>query len=254
MSKEFFENNAKLNIENWPNLLYSESMATVILTLSPEEQDALIKYHPFKAEEETPSEEVEKLIKAIIQKITQVTNNFPNGAFVKLGSRSPKDSYIGYKEGFRCVDGDKAIQLFNDSERVIDDLFKDQYHNYPTRIIVREWIEMPKWAEFRGFIKNRKLVGLSQYNYLNRKAFPEIVKHADSIRWAIEKKVERIADLLPLPDVVADFLYKVKTYGNERVSEVKLIELNPFSYWTDPCLFHWNKDKFETFQFRYFTE
>lgn len=106
----------------------------------------------------------------------------------------------------------------------------------------------------KDFIKGRKFVGLSQYNYLDRKVYQEILQNADSIQWAIQHKVKRIADLLPQPDIIADFYYKVKVRGNERINEVVLIELNPFDFWTDPCLFNWNKDNFSSFEFRYLKE
>lgn len=253
MSEEFFTNAAKTFIENWPSLLFNESIATAMFQLTSQEVDSLIEVniHTIEQTEKTPSEEAVSVVSQLEDKLTKYIRRFPRGAFVKLGSRSPKDSWIGHKEGFCCHDGRKAIKLFNDSERINDDLLAARYYGYLSYIAVREWIEIPAWAEFRGFIKDRKLVGLSQYNYLDRKAYPEIMENADSIQWAIQRKVDRIADLLPLPDIVADFLYKVRVYGNERINEVVLIELNPFDFWTDPCLFNWNRDNFNSFEFRY---
>lgn len=256
MSEEFFRNGAKTYIENWHSLLLNESMATAIFQLTREEMNSLIEanIHTIEQNEKVPSEETLSVVSQLEGKLTNYINRFPRGALVKLGSRSPKDSWIGHKEGFCCHDGHKVIKLFNDSERINDDLLAARHYGYLPHVVVREWIEMPAWAEFRGFIKDRKLVGLSQYNYLDRKAYPEIIENADSIQWAIQRKAEHIADLLPLPDIVVDFFYKVRICGNERLNEVVLIELNPFDFWTDPCLFNWNRDSFNFFEFRYFQE
>jgi hypothetical protein len=256
MSEEFFHNMAKTYIENWPSLLFNESIATAILRLNNKEVNSLIETNIYTIEQtgKAPSEETISIIRQLEDKLTGYISRFPRGAFVKLGSRSPKDSYIGCKEGFCCREGHKAIKLFNDSERIHDDLLTARHYGYQPHIAVREWIDIPEWAEFRGFIKNRKLIGLSQYNYLNMEAYPEIIQNADSIEWAIRRKVERIAGLLPLPDIVADFCYKARVRGNERINEVILIELNPFDFLTDPCLFNWNLDDFKTFQFRYISK
>jgi len=253
MSEVFFRTAVKTYIENWPHRLYNESIATALFQLTQKEMDAVIETNAFTIEEtgKEPSEESFAMVSDLAKKITEHINRFPKGAYVKLGSRSPKDSYIGFKEGFCCQDGQKVIRLFNDSERVKDDLESARRNGYLSFVAVREWIDMPEWAEFRGFFKNKRLIGLSQYNYRNNKAYPEILENADSIQWAMQYKSEQMAELLPVSDIVADFFYKVRAYGNERVSEVVLIEVNPFDIWTDPCLFNWNKDSFDSFEFRY---
>jgi len=253
MSKIFFENNSKTYLENWPTMLYNESISTILIRLDDREVASLIAYNNNTIDEtcEVPTKENESTLLSIQNKISNCIDRFPNGAFIKLGSRSPKDSYEGYKEGFKCLDGEKAIKLFNDSERIRDDLELAKNYGYSPYIAIREWLDIPEWSEFRGFIRNRKLVGLSQYNYRSKKPYAEIMKNASSIEWAIQRKSEYIADLLHMPDVVVDLFYKSKYYGNETVSEVKVIEINPFDIWTDPCLFNWNKDKFEDFEFRY---
>lgn len=253
MAENFFYTATKINIENWPPMLFNESMATVVLRLTAEERDSLIEINIYNIEqtEKEPSKEALSVIDRLADRLTDYIRHYPKGAFIKLGSRSPKDSWLGYKDGFCCFDGNKAVKLFCDSERIHDDLLAARHFDYLPFIAVREWMDIPKWAEFRGFIKNRKLVGLSQYHYLEKEVYQEIIENADSIQWAIQKKVERIADLLPLPDVVADFCYKTRRYGNEQVNEVVLIELNPFGFWTDPCLFNWSHDSFDSFEFRY---
>ena len=89
-------------------------------------------------------------------------------------------------------------------------------------------------------MKDRKLVGISQYNYLGGVVYPEIIHYADTVQWAIrEQFFPYFCKICHLPNVVFDVIVWVRTQGNERISEVKLLEINPFFEMTDPCLFDW---------------
>jgi len=110
MSEVFFRTAVKTYIENWPHRLYNESIATALFQLTQKEMDAVIETNAFTIEEtgKEPSEESFAMVSDLAKKITEHINRFPKGAYVKLGSRSPKDSYIGFKEGFCCQDGQKV--------------------------------------------------------------------------------------------------------------------------------------------------
>lgn len=53
---------------------------------------------------------------------------------------------------------------------------------------------------------------------------------------------------------MVDVFVKVNVQGNERHWQAKLLEINPWGIYTDPCLFNWSRDRFEEFEFRYVTE
>lgn len=178
----------------------------------------------------------------LIAKAGMLIVEFPDGVFVRLGSRSPKDSWLGHREGFKVVSGKKAIALLTDcSERVAEDLSLALANNYLPHIFLRQWIDIEPWQEFRCFMKNRILVGVSQYNYLGNECFEEIVEHKDSIRWAVEMFFEKFRQASHLDDVVFDVFVIKRQRGNEIQWEVKLLEINPFFAMTDPCLFCWDK-------------
>jgi hypothetical protein len=169
---------------------------------------------------------------------------FPNGAFVRLGSRSPKDSWEGHRHGFKASVGDDPLRFILDcSERMYEDLTLAIQHNYAPHIWVRQWMTIPRWAEFRCFMKARKLVGISQYNYLQGESFPEIVRDADTIRWVIaDQFFPTFKAASHLDDVVFDVWVKASHQrDNTRVWEVRLVEVNPLFELTDPCLFQWGK-------------
>lgn len=248
----YFEQVKPTYIENWPAGLINHSVATVHFPLTTEEVDALIAHNIMSLENgEILTDEQGQILRRLEEKIDRLIKHFPRGAFVRLGSRSPKDSYEAYLKKYCYKTGKEAIMALCDSERVNDDLWLAKSNSYTPHIAVREWIVIHPWQEFRCFIRNKKLVGISQYNYLHREVFSEIKENADRIEWALRKKAEAVAPILPADDVIVDFVYKMREHGDVVVNEVILLEVNPYSPYTDPCLFNWSKDKFENFEFRF---
>ncbi|MGH9631898.1 MAG: hypothetical protein ACRD7E_26635 [Bryobacteraceae bacterium] len=242
----YFEEVKLTYLESWPAALSDLSIPQVEVQLTLEEASALGSniIELFEAFGEPAGRD----ISGIRERVDRAIRQFPNGAFVRLGSRSPKDSWRGLREGFRCCDGEKAVGLLTDcSERIADDLQLAIAENYKPRIFVREWQDIPEWSEFRCFMKDRRLVGISQYNYLKKRCFPEIEVQADYLRMAIEDFFERFRTACHLDTVIFDVFIKqqvcllAKTVGS-CFWQVKLIEINPFFDLTDPCLFRWGAD------------
>jgi len=185
-------------------------------------------------------------------RLDQAIQKFPDGAFIRLGSRSPKDSMLFHDTHGRVESGRQALNLLTHfSERVWEDLYQAIKHEYPAHIFVREWQEIEPWTEFRCFMKDRRLVGISQYDYFAG-PMPEIAQHEGSIRFAIEHFFNKFRHVSHLDDVVFDvFLKQHRAPQNEQSWEVRLLEINPWGEWTDPCLFdHRNGGDFdESFRF-----
>lgn len=235
------------NMENWKPELFRFSIPTYFIKLTAEESNAILSIYEGKQNQE--------VLSSLIVKIDEGISRFPDGVFIKLGSRSPKDSFIGFTDGFNCRSGKQAIRLLCDSERIRDDLYLNRRNDYPTTLVLRKWAAMYEEKEFRCFYKDRKLVGISQYAYLDNEYFPWIVQHAGSIQWGIEMISDKIAPYLPADDVIADYVVDIKEVGpGHYQTQVKLIECNPFNEDTDPCLFCWRDDKFHEFEFRYIKE
>jgi hypothetical protein len=189
-------------------------------------------------------------ISDIRTKATTAVEKMPDGAFIRLGSRSPKDSWSLQKSGGKVVVGQDPLQFLLDcSERIYEDLMLAIKQNYMPYIWVRQWIEIPRWSEFRCFMKGRQLAGISQYNYLQNEVFPEM--DPGMCEWAIREFFKIFRETTMLHDVVFDVFVKVRKAGpNSRDIEVKLLEINPFFELTDPCLFSWHSMDFDG-SFRY---
>jgi len=177
-------------------------------------------------------------ISDIRTKAEEAVRMMPDGAFIRLGSRSPKDSWALQRTGGKILPNQDPLQyLLDGSERVYEDLMLALQRNYQPYIWVRQWVDIPKWTEFRCFMHNRKLAGISQYYYAE--TFPEI--DPGLCEWAIREFFGMFLSATMLDSIVFDVYVKIRKVGpNSRDIEVKLLEINPFFEMTDPCLFEWH--------------
>ena len=226
-------------LENWPHELEQLSIAQVDVPLTLEEAEA-IGTNIIELFELFPEPHFRN-IRDIVGRLDTAVRKFPNGAFVRLGSRSPKDSLHGYTHGFRVTDGVQAMKLLlGVSERISDDLQAALEWKYEPHIFVREWVIIPQWAELRCFMNGRKLVGISQYNYMSGH-LEFLDKNVTPIRFAVEQFFDRFKVASHLDTVVFDVFVKHRCLDNVHDWSVKLLEINPFCEFTDPCLFSWKK-------------
>ncbi len=233
---EYFDYAKPTYIENWNRELCSLSIAQSNIVLSLDAIEALMeKMYDCK---DSP------YLKIIEDKIDEEIKQFPKGAFIRLGSRSPKDVDI-----IPVFNGKDAMDLLISSMRVFDDLCIAYKNKYEANIFIREWIDIEEHFEFRCFMKDRKLVGISQYQY--NKTYLEIINNADSMKWVIEKFFPKFQKACKLDDVVFDVFLKYNQRFEQGIWEAKLLEINPYFKMTDPCLFDWRKPEEFNGQFLY---
>lgn len=238
MTPAYFDQVRPTYIENWTHALTSLSIPQTDIPLSSAEARALgLANKKFKCWFDggavEPLDQIKKRIAVALQ-------NYPSGGFVRLGSRSGKDSAYAQNRGLRTIDAESAIKmLIDDSQRIAFDLRLALKHNYAPHIFVRRWLEIPAWSEFRCFMKGRRLVGISQYDCKNLVRCPEIIENAEKIRTAIELFFKKIVAASHLDDAVFDVFVKLNKEQCEVPVAVTLLELNPFFEQTDACLFSW---------------
>lgn len=250
VNPEWFSRAKLTFIENWPRALCNMSIAQVDIPFSFEETKQFEQFikRTWEAIDNGAKKPPEcDFAVALLQRFKYAMEQFPHGAFVRLGSRSPKDSLVFHDLGGKCTEPSHALQMLSIfSERVVEDVWDCIAAEYPIHIFFREWIEIPEWSEFRCFMRDRKLVGVSQYQY--RTVYEELQdpQQVDSIRWAIDRFFEGFSRDCHIDDVVFDVFIKKQSLGTNTCWEVKLLEINPFGAHTDPCLFdHRNEESFD---------
>lgn len=241
MSLNYFATVSPTYIENWPKALADLSVRQIDIPLTIEEARALGSNIAEYGDAFLPVTSIE----TIEHRVNAAVKQFPGGAFIRLGSRSPKDTWCR-EPTMRVMPVDQITRensplrfMLNCSERMSDDLLLAIQNNYTPHIFVRQWVEMQRWQEFRCFVKDRKLVGISQYFY--DRAYPEIVNDADWIENAIRVWFEVwFKRAFHLNSVVFDVVVRVTRSGSSTAWGAELIEINPFFDLTDPCLFSWD--------------
>ena len=224
-------------IENWGDALYGLTVPHVDIAITRPEARALglrsAKFARWFGE--GPAAPLDR----VAGELDAALRSFPGGAFVRLGSRSGKDSTYARNHGLRVTDAGAAMRMLTeDSRRIAFDLRLALRHNYCPHIFVRRWLEIPEWSEFRCFMRDRKLVGISQYDCINLGSRREITERAGQIRSAVERFFEEFRAACHLDTVVFDVFVDLDARPGTP-GPVTLLELNPFLPKTDACLFSW---------------
>ena len=281
---DIFRISNETNIENWYESLKVYTMTTFFIPMSIELAKAFVHHHQQSKGEGKVTSDEERLLNNIEIEIEAIIYSFKdpkNGAFVRLSTRSPKDSRITRKKsdqvfqeemkkgegdensrliaivkssilGLKVISGKEAMELLLDSQRVYDDLITalqfSKKKGFTQKIFIREWIDIPIDMEFRGFVHKKNLNAISQYyHYL---LFPNLPKQIP----IIEKRIKEFYDSIKNKITLDSFIIDVAVLKDRVI----LIELNPFFLGTDPCLFSWKTDRkiFEDgpFEFRIRTE
>ena len=136
--------------------------------------------------------------------------------------------------------GKQVIEAFANSERVQEDLYEDEHAGATTHLVVCPYWDIPMWSEFRCFVKGRRVAAISQYMYYER--YSALVACRD---WLLNDVLlpflGRVMPRLPMEDAVVDVAVGRDLEGPQDATQHTcfVVELNPLSPWTDPCLFDW---------------
>lgn len=281
--KTIFKISNETNIENWYESLKSYTMKTQFIPISIKLANALIHYYEQSNGEGKLSAEEKVLLENLKEQINNVIENLyrSRGAFIRLSTRSPKDSRIARNKtekifqeelkkgkgdensrllaivkssilGLKVVSGKEAMELLLSGKRVYEDIISalefSKTVKFEQKIFIREWIDIPIEMEFRGFVYKKNLNAISQYYHYCY--FSNLSKHIPTIKKRIKDFYNSIKDQISFDSFIIDFAV--------LKDRVILIELNPFFLGTDPCLFSWKTDRniFEKglFEFRIRTE
>lgn len=163
----------------------------------------------------------------------------------KLNWSSPKDATWMNANSMDCRTPNDIYLLLKSSDFVTHDLehaFDDTVDGegpekdlttatIPYHLVLRKAFEMNPSVEFRCFVRNRKLIGITQRD-LNHFDFLEDLQ--DRLQSKIQEFFDvRLRDTFPDRDFVFD------VYVPNPYERVWLVDINPWAPRTDPLLFSW---------------
>ena len=142
--------------------------------------------------------------------------------FVRLNRRSPKDYKI------RCESSEDVYDAISNSMRAFEDLCFLKMANEEAFLYLSEWDYHLDQKEFRCFVKEGKLIGITQYEGTKIKGFPE-----NCIKETQEKIIELSEKVIPTCGI-DNFVFDC--FFHPYNEECMFLEINPYGM-SDPCFF-----------------
>jgi hypothetical protein len=171
-------------------------------------------------------------------------------SFIRLSSRSPKDSLYAQRKGMRISDGAKALALIIEgSQRCAADLRMALDRNATIAIVVRRWIDFPWWAEFRCFMVDYRWVGASQVRPPEGPQSASIAEDLRQMLVALQMSMHRIISTSLVPSAAFDLICLRSSKAFPRSYCALLLDVNPLWDVTDLALFSSTTDFDLTFRF-----
>jgi len=265
--------NLAFDFDVWYPPLRDFSFPSECIPLRVSEAAAIIHYQEsrFMSRGELNLDDVQRLeeLETRLDMALQ-SGEYPDGAFLRLCGRSPKDGdplshatvREAYKEELRRVrleaseeedetqvayravlrvpwmrvtSGEAAMSLLLTSERVFADLVDWLKFGEPEQIVLRQWEpELSLDMEFRAFVYEGKLTAISQYDHYG--VFKDLVLLEKKIEAAIRRKQAAMHSSVREATYCADFVYLASK------DEAAFIELSPFRTCTGAACFRWGED------------
>lgn len=214
-----------LTIPEWYRSLDAYTFETHFVKLSPAAVTALAAGANGGTKEPMNSE----VSKAVIGELRKVMSHISGNSFVSVDSCAPTDTERFKEKGGAVFSARSAWYYLVQSEKVAQAAAAGEV-NY---ICIRPFRRVNKAREFRLFIRDGKLLAMSQYNLIRHFRRLEGVKQH---YWELaEKMVTEINWRLPARDVVMD----IYITSSEKIL---IIDFNAWGEPTDALLLRWDGD------------
>lgn len=186
------------------------------------------------------------LVNYLQRQLNKKENQFFFGAnrikeiFVKLESRSPKDYIQNWpKEDYKALHNAREIvDALLGSMRTFEDLVFLTQLKDKVILYIRPFADLERRYEWRVFVKDKKVIGISQQFY------KETFSYNESYINILEKDILYFMNETCIPNItVSNFVADLYVYNYIYLSNLgefilfpSIIETNPYGL-SDPCLF-----------------
>lgn len=164
----------------------------------------------------------------------------------KLNWSAPKDArWMMPNNKLRCISPSDIYLLLKSSDHIADDLdhafdvadeveeSREGQRDIEYELVLKQWVDINPALEFRVFVKERKIIAVSQRDINHYEYLAELVP---KFRSQLDRFFEEVAQRnLPEKDVIMD------VYIPKPFKKVWIVDINPFSKKSDSLLFTWNE-------------
>lgn len=228
MTKAEYRRYTPTFIENWPLSLHEISVPSRCIEITPQQLNYLISPPYVDLPKFGPFDNWETAIEGC-----------GGRAFARLGSRSPKDSPAFNMHHGCCERASHAVNLLRWSMRAQHDLRMNTELGLPSVVVFRRWWEIPRWAEFRCFMKRKALIGVCPYYAKDAGIIARLQLDASKLDCVLRGFFSKFRECCHLDDVIFDVVVETVKDRFADAPTVTLLEINPFCRHSDPGLFSW---------------
>ena len=219
--------------EHWPPAIAALAIPARTIRLSLEDVAAL-GWHTPEFRSALAGASRRDLSPAFLSALGRALTEAPGAVFPRLG-------YCSWKVSSPCALPARTVRevlatITAPDARVARALLAAVSARSGSALHLVDWRDIARWSEFRLFIRDRELVGASQYHC--DRTFREIAAAGSALSTVVRAFAEVLVGSLHMDDVIAD-IHLAPDGGGGLTAE--LIELNPFSPRTSPCLFTWHR-------------
>ncbi|XP_028603131.1 translation initiation factor eIF2 assembly protein isoform X4 [Podarcis muralis] len=175
-------------------------------------------------------------------KVEEAIGSLGGSVFPKLNWSAPRDAYwIALNSSLKCKCLSDIFLLFKSSDFITRDFTQPFIHcnddspdpNLQYELVLRKWCELIPGAEFRCFVKENKLIGISQRDYTQY--YEHISKQKEEICRLTQEFFKKHIQYKFFDE---DFVFDIY---RDSMGRVWLIDFNPFGEVTDSLLFMWEE-------------
>ncbi|KCV72590.1 hypothetical protein H696_00181 [Fonticula alba] len=186
-------------------------------------------------------------VRAVFLAVQEAIASLGGAVLPKLNWSSPKDStWMLPNQTLKCMTAEDVFLLLGASDYVSHDILHpydacDDFEGGPVRplrlsLTLRAWRVFHVAREFRCFVKNRRLIGISQRDYATHYDF------LGAERISIVEAIVRFfySKLCLAPAItIDDFVFDV--FIPESFKRCILVDIAPYATVTEPLLFNWTE-------------
>ncbi|KAI5965714.1 CDC123 [Candida pseudojiufengensis] len=211
-------------------------------------------------ETEEESKDVHSKFPELHEQIIKDIKQLGGKVIPKLNWSSPKDAnWLLPGNNINCTDVNDIYLLLKSSDHIVDDLLypfsevekKEIDIKVEYELILKKWIDINPALEFRIFVKDGQILGISQRDLNHYEFLKDLQTQLNEI---INQFMLEAIDKLKKIDLNS---FIIDIYIPRPFSKIYIIDINPFSRKSNSLLFTWNElltKKFEKPEFRLINE